>query len=102
MVMVVADPILESRRRPGRLDAAEQASFNQDTESVIYRLERDGPDVGPDGIGYAFRRDVRPTGNGPHDGQSLGCDLDTALPEDVSRAGGHPARIVESLSDTKF
>jgi len=58
MVMVVAYPILEARRRPGWLNAPDQTLSNQDGQRVVDRLERDGPDFGPDRLGHYLRRDV--------------------------------------------
>ena len=85
MVVVVADSILESRRRPGWLNAPEEPFGNQDAERVVYRLERDGTDLGPNGIGHAVSGDVRPTRDGPQHSQPLSRYLNTALPEEVCR-----------------
>ena len=64
MVVVVADPILEASRGSGGLDAPEQAFGDQDAEGVVHRLERDGADLGPDGLGHGVGRDVGVAGNG--------------------------------------
>ena len=93
MVVVVADPILEASRRPGGLNAPDEAFGDQDAEGVVHRLERDGADLGPDGLGHAVGRDVGLTRDRPQDSQSLGRDLNTALPKEVSRVGGHGDRV---------
>ena len=89
MVVVVADPILEARRCPGGLNAPEEAFGDQDAERVIHRLERYGTDLGLDDLGHAVGRDVGPTGDCPQDSQSLGSNLNTALPKEVRRVCGH-------------
>jgi hypothetical protein len=89
MVVVVADPILEASRRPGGLNATDEAFGDQDAEGVVHRLERDGADLGPDDLGHAISRDVGLTRHRPQDSQSLGRDLDTALPKEVSRVSVH-------------
>jgi hypothetical protein len=38
MVVVVADPVLEAGRRPGGLDAPEEAPVGEGPEGVVYRL----------------------------------------------------------------
>ena len=58
MVMVVADPILETSRCAGGLNAPEEAFGDQDAERVVHGLERDGTDPGPDDLGHAVGRDV--------------------------------------------
>ena len=89
MVVVVADPILESRRCPGWLNAAEESFNNQDAERVVHRLERDGTDLGPNGIGHAVSCDVRPTRDGPQYSQPLSRYLNTVLPQEVCRVTHH-------------
>ena len=93
MVVVVADPILEARRRSGGLDAPEQAFGDQDAEGVVHRLERDGTDFGPDGVGHGVGGDVGLAGNRAQDCQSLRSHLNAALPKEVSRVGGHGGMI---------
>ena len=89
MVVVVANPILESSRRPGWLDAPDEPFGNQDAERVVHRLERDGTDLGPNGIGHAVSCDVRPTSNRPQHSQPLSRYLNTVLPEEVCRVNHH-------------
>jgi hypothetical protein len=89
MVMVVADPVLEARRRPGRLDAPDQALGDQQPKRVVHRLQRDGADFSSDGIGHGIGGDVRLSRYRPQHRQALGGDLNTALPKDVCRDAGH-------------
>jgi hypothetical protein len=89
MVVVVANPILEPSRCPGWLDAPEEPFGNQNAERVVHRLERDGTDLGPNGIGNAVSGDMRPTSNGPQHSQPLSRYLNTVLPEEVCRVNHH-------------
>jgi len=93
MVVVVADAILEAGRRPGGLNAPDEAGGDQDPERVVHRLERDRPDLGPDDHGRFVGRGMRPTRDRSEDRQSLGRDLDTALPKEVSGGNGHDQTI---------
>jgi hypothetical protein len=101
-MVVVTDPILEPSRRSGGLYASDQALGDQHTEGIVDRLQRDGTDLGPDHFGHGISRDVRLTGYGPQDRQSLGRHLDTALPKEVSRGSGHCARIAEPFESFKY
>jgi len=92
-MMVVSDPILESRRRTGRLNAPDEALSDQDVERVIHRLERDGTDLCPDGLGHTVRRNVRLIRHGSQDGQPLGGDLNAALPKEFSRVDGQAVML---------
>ena len=93
MVMVVADPIFETRGRPRRLNAAEEAFGNQEGERVVHRLKRYGADLGPDGFGHAVCRDVGLIRHDSPDRQSLGRDLDTALAKKFSWVGCQVRRV---------
>jgi hypothetical protein len=99
MVVVVADPILESGRRSGGLNAPDQALGDQNAEGVVHRLERDGTDLGPDDLGHGVGRDVGLTRYRLQDSQSLGRHLDTALPKEVGRGRGH-AVMVDQLFES--
>ena len=89
MVMVVTDPVFEARRRPGGLNAPDQALGDQQAKRVVHRLQRDGADFGPDDLGYGVGGDVRLTGYRSQHRQALCGDLDTALPKDVCRGTDH-------------
>jgi hypothetical protein len=89
MVVVVANAILESRRRPGGLDAAEKSSAHQHGKRVVHRLERDGANLTPDEVGYRIRRDVGMTRHRAEHGQSLGGYLDAALAQELGGAVRH-------------
>ena len=89
MMVVVSDAGLEASRRAGRLNAPDDAFTDQDAERVVHRLERDGPNLGPDGLGHGVGGDVGLTRDCPQDRQSLGRHLDTALPKEISRRSGH-------------
>jgi hypothetical protein len=89
MVMVIAHPIFEARRRPRRLNAAEEAFGNQEGERVVHRLERYGADLGPHRLGHAIGCDVRLIRHDAPDRQSLGRDLNTALAKKVRWISRH-------------
>ena len=73
--MVVADPVLVARRRPGGLDAPQQALVGERGEGVVHRLARDGADLGADDPVDLVGGAVRPLGHGPQHGQPLRGDL---------------------------
>lgn len=91
MVVIVADAILEARRRTGWLDAPNQAFIGQDGEGVIHRLERNRTDLSPDSHGNIICRDVRLTRNRAPDRQSLRGDLNPALTKKFGRVSEHGA-----------
>jgi hypothetical protein len=98
MVVVVADPSLESGRRPGGLNAPDEAGGDQDAQGVVHRLERDGTDLGPGDLSYAVGCAMGPAGYGPQDGQSLGRDLNATLTKEVSRVDSH-AKSLDQFID---
>jgi hypothetical protein len=85
VVVVVADPILEACRRPGRLDAPNQTFGHEHTERVVHRLQRDRADLGADGLGHGVGRDVRLPPHCTQHRQPLGGYLDPALTKPLSR-----------------
>ena len=89
MVMVVTNPVLEARRRPGGLNAPDQALGHQQAKRVVHRLQRDGADFGPDDVGDGVGRDVRLPRDCSQHCQALCGDVDTALPKDVCRSSNH-------------
>jgi len=50
VVMVVTDSVLVAGRRPGRLDAPQEAIVGEGPEGVVHRLMRDGTDLGSDNL----------------------------------------------------
>jgi hypothetical protein len=81
--MVVANPVLEASRRPGRLDASDQALVGQDGEGVVYRLARNDANLVPHRPGDIVRRPVRMTRHRRQNGQALCRDLDTVSAEQI-------------------
>jgi hypothetical protein len=79
MMMVVPYPILESRRRPCRLDAPDELASDEHAKGVVHRLERDGADLLSDELGHFVGRYVRPARDRPHHRQPLSGNLDAAL-----------------------
>jgi hypothetical protein len=67
------------------LNAPDEPLGDQDSERVVHRLERDGTDLSPDGLGHGVGRDVWLTRDRLQDSQSLGRDLNTVLPKQLSR-----------------
>jgi hypothetical protein len=97
MMVIVADAILESRRRTSGLNPTNQALGDQHAECVVDRLKRDGADLGPHRLGNGIGSDVRPPRDGAQNSQSLRRHLDTALSKEVCRVGRH-TRDVRSHS----
>ena len=97
MMMVVADPILESCRRSGRLDAADQPLGDQQAEGVVDRLQGDGADLGPDGLGDAIGGDMGLTGHGTQDRNPLRGHLDAAFTQEDCRICRHRRRLAQIL-----
>ena len=95
MVVVVADPILEASRRPGGLNAPDEAFGDQNPEGVVHRLERDGADLGADDLGHGVGCDVGLTRYRAQNGQSLGRDLNAALTKENSRVPDHAEMITQ-------
>ncbi len=83
VVVVITDPVLVAGRRPGRLDALEEALVGEDRQGVVHRLTGDGTDIGPYGLVDFVRRAVRSVGHCPQNGQTLGRDLQTVLAENA-------------------
>jgi hypothetical protein len=53
--------------------------------------------MGPDDLGHFVGRDVGLTRDRPQDSQSLGRDLNTALPKEVGRVSSHTATIDQTI-----
>ena len=85
VVVVVVHPILEAGRRSRRLDTPDETRLGQDAERVVYRLARDGAELGPHGLLDLVRRGVRPARDRAQDGQALSRHLKTMLAEEVRR-----------------
>jgi hypothetical protein len=96
MVVIVVDPILETSRGSGGLDAPDETFGDEHRESVVHRLERDRADLGPYDLGHTFRRDMGPPRHRSEDSESLGSDLETALTQELSRVS-HTGRITQLL-----
>jgi hypothetical protein len=71
------------------LNAPDKTRRDQDAKRVVHRLQRDGTDRGPDGLGHGVGRDMGVTGHRPQDSQSLGRDLNTVLAKEISRVNRH-------------
>ena len=81
MMVVVADAVFESSRRPSGLDPPDQALRHQQHERVVDGLQRNRPNLRPDSVGHGIRRDVRPRRHRAKHREPLRRDLDAALPE---------------------
>jgi hypothetical protein len=89
MVMVVADAIFEASRRSRGLNATDEAFGDQDAQAVVHRLQRDGPDLGPDRLGHRVGGDMGLSGYGAKYRQPLGRDLNAASAEEIGWTCGH-------------
>ena len=83
VVVVVTDPRIVEGRRPGGLNAPDEALLGQHPEGVVHRLPRDGTDLGANVLGDAIRRAMRATRDRPQHGQALGRDLETMFAKEV-------------------
>ena len=100
--MVVADTILETRRRACWLDAPEKTLRNQHAQRVVHGLKRDRPDLGAHGFRDSISRGVGVGRNRPENCQPLRRDLDSALAEKFGRVGHsvrHYIPIMESFKN---
>jgi hypothetical protein len=102
MMVVVADPILESGGRTGGLNPPDEAFCDQDPESVVHRLGRNGADLGPDDFGYTVSRDMGTTRDSPQDSQSLGRNLNPMLPKEVRRVTSHIGMLDQIIDSFKY
>jgi hypothetical protein len=89
MVMVVADAILEAGWRSRGLNTPDQTFGDENAQGVVDGLERDCTNLRPDGLRHGVGRDVRLPRYRPEDSQSLGSNLDAALPKKISRIRSH-------------
>ena len=92
-MVVVADPILVPRGRPGRLNPAGQAPFDQRSQRVVHRLPGDRSDALPHVVRQLVRRGVRVGRHGPQDGQPLGSHLQVVPPQEPFRVLGHHQEV---------
>ena len=96
--MVVTDPILVAGRRPGGLDAPEEALVGEGREGVVHRLTRDGTDLGPYDVVDVVRGAVRSVGHRPQNSQTLGRDVQTVPAEQRIVVNGCLPRHARSLT----
>jgi hypothetical protein len=89
MMVVIADTIFEASRRAGGLNAPQKAFGDQDCESVVHRLKRDGADLGPDDLGHLVGRDMGLPRDRAQHSQSLGGHLNTAFTKQRCRVPRH-------------
>ncbi len=100
MVVVVTDPILVKGRRPGWLDAPNEALLGQHSKGVVDGLTRDGTDLGANFLGDGIRRGVRSARNRSQHCQALGCDWDAILAKKVGWIN-HDIRLKQLLDRVK-
>ena len=84
VVVVVADPILIERRRPCRLDASEDALFDQGPKGVVHGLSGDHVNLGANFLRDGVCRGVGSTGQCAQHRQTLGRDGQAVLSKDLS------------------
>jgi hypothetical protein len=99
MVVVVPDAVLVTRRRAGRLDAAQEACLRQGPEDVVYRLYRDRTDLAPDRLRYDVGGRVWRIGDRPENSQTLGRDAKTAMTKGRTRVGVHSLDLIQHWSE---
>ena len=67
---------------------SDEALVGQESQGVVHRLARDGPDLGSHHIGNVVCRAVRSTRHRPQDGQALGRDLHAVPAQKISWSVG--------------
>ena len=75
MVVVVANPRLEPRRRSGRLNPADETFSRQQREGIVDGLQRDGPELAAHGLGDGIGGAVRLRADRSQHGDPLRGDL---------------------------
>lgn len=102
MMVVVADPVFEPGRRPGRLNPPDEVFGDQDAQRVVDRLKRDRADLSPDDLGYMVRSAVWLSCNRAKHREPLSRNLKTTLTKELSGIRGHLGsvdQVFESLKD---
>jgi hypothetical protein len=89
MVMVVADPILETRRRSRRLNPPDDALREQEGQRVVDGLEGDRANVGANRLDDGVCGDMRMTGDCSQYRQTLRRDLDAVPAEEADCVRAH-------------
>ena len=89
MVVIIANPAFIESGTANWLDAAYAASFDQQTESVVYRLTRDRPDFTSGRVVNDIGGSMRVAINRFHHRQALGCDVDPEMAKGGGKVGTH-------------
>jgi tRNA 2-selenouridine synthase SelU len=89
MVMIVADAILETRRRSGRLNAPDQPFSDEQSQRVVHRLQRNRPDLASHDFRHAVGGDVGFASHCAQDSQTLRRNLNAAVAKQLSWIGLH-------------
>src|SRR3954453_13676265 len=105
-MVVVANPVLVAGRRPGRLDAPEEALVGESREGVVHRLTRDGSDLGAYDRVDVVRCAVRSVGHRPQNSKTLGRHLQAVPAEQRTvvhgRLPGHGRIVSPCWSKSRF
>lgn len=101
MMMIVSDAVLVQCRGPDRLDSADEPLLDEETEGVVHRLARDGPDIGLGCFGDVVGRAVRTQLDGPQDSQSLRRDMETMAPQGVGMTAEHDSESRQIWTESK-
>jgi hypothetical protein len=102
MVVVVIDPILVEGRRPGRLNPPDEAFLRKGPKGVVYRLSRNGTDLGTSLFGDSVCRRVRSFRDRSQHSQSLCCDLDAMFAEDAGWVFDHSRMVMLIMESVKY
>jgi len=89
MVVVIADSCFESSGRSRWLKTTDEPLGDEDAERVVHRLEGNRTDLSSNGFGHSISCDVRLRSHHAEHCQSLRCDLDASLPQELSGFGVH-------------
>ena len=97
MVVVVADPAFEARRRSRGLNPADEALNRQQRQGVVDGLQRDRPELAAHGLGDRVGGGVRLRADRPKDGDPLRGHVDAPLPELLGRVRKQRNRLYQIL-----
>ena len=89
MVMVVADAVLETCRRPGWFDPPQHATVHEHGQRVVDRLPGDRAELCPSQPHHVVRRRVRGRGDRAEHGDALRGHLQAVAAKAVGGVLGH-------------
>ncbi len=102
MVVIVSDAIFVQSRRADRLDSPDQPFVDQEAESVVDGLARNGADVGLRSLGDVVSGAVWMKSDGPQDRETLGGDMKAMPSQHVCIIGDHNSENRQIWTQSKI